>query len=45
MWFESTRFHSKMEIVVQMAECQIVALVVTGSSPVILPKCFGSSVG
>ena len=27
----------EMEIVVQMVECQIVDLVVTGSSPVILP--------
>ena len=28
----------KMEIVVQLVECQIVALVVTGSNPVILPN-------
>ena len=35
----------EMEIVVQLVECQIVALVVTGSNPVILPNCFGSLVG
>ena len=35
----------EMEIVVQLVECQIVALVVTGSNPVILPNCFVSLVG